>query len=84
MLAFLVARALDILSPLQPRRAALASIVLSTLFGLSDEIHQYFVPGRDASALDLLADFLGSAAGAAAYLAWRRLLLRFSRPAVGQ
>jgi len=29
------------------------------LWGISDEIHQSFVPGRDASAWDVLADLVG-------------------------
>ena len=33
------------------------------LFGLSDEWHQSFVPGRDCSALDWLADVTGAALG---------------------
>lgn len=35
------------------------------IYGFSDEIHQYFVPGRSAEALDLLADGLGAFIGAA-------------------
>ena len=35
------------------------------LFGLSDEWHQSFVPGRDSSAFDWLADALGAALGLA-------------------
>jgi len=31
------------------------------LWGISDEIHQAFVPGRDASAWDVLADTVGFA-----------------------
>ena len=31
------------------------------LWGISDEIHQYFVPGRDSSVRDLLADAVGFA-----------------------
>jgi UDP-2,3-diacylglucosamine pyrophosphatase LpxH len=36
-----------------------------TLFGLSDEWHQSFVPGRDCSAMDWLADATGTALGLA-------------------
>ncbi len=39
-------------------------IVLTGLFGLLDEYHQSFVPGRDASITDSLADFAGAALGA--------------------
>ncbi len=35
------------------------SLLIGFLFGLSDEIHQYFVPGRHADILDWLADCLG-------------------------
>jgi len=34
------------------------------LYGLSDELHQFFVPGRTASWGDVAADVLGSLAGA--------------------
>ncbi len=33
--------------------------ILGTLFAVSDEIHQSFVPSRDASAGDVLADVAG-------------------------
>ena len=46
-------------------KALFISIFLSALYGLSDEFHQSFVPGRECSLLDLLADFLGAAFGAA-------------------
>ena len=44
-------------------RLIILSISLATLYGLSDEIHQFFVPLRQADILDLLADFIGSVAG---------------------
>ncbi len=34
-------------------------VLLSSLFAFSDEIHQSFVPGRDADIYDVLADLLG-------------------------
>jgi len=46
-------------------KALFISIFLAVLYGLSDEFHQSFVPGRECSLLDLLADFLGAAFGAA-------------------
>ena len=60
-LAFLWIRALGAGSYDVSPRKALAAVVLTTLFGLSDEIHQSFVPGRTASGWDLLADALGAA-----------------------
>ncbi|HPC36309.1 MAG TPA: VanZ family protein [Candidatus Marinimicrobia bacterium] len=41
------------------RRANFQSSILGVLYGLSDEIHQYFVPGRTSSLADLGADALG-------------------------
>jgi len=37
--------------------------VISMLYGASDEWHQTFVPGRDATLADWVADALGSIAG---------------------
>ena len=45
-------------------RSAVVAIVAAGVFGVSDEIHQSFVPGRDASLLDLLADTVGGTVGA--------------------
>ena len=39
------------------------SSILSTLYGLSDEIHQHFVIYRDADLMDVVADMLGSVIG---------------------
>ncbi|UCD71937.1 MAG: VanZ family protein [Syntrophobacterales bacterium] len=33
--------------------------LIAFLYGVSDEIHQYFVPGRNADVLDALADAAG-------------------------
>jgi VanZ family protein len=49
-------------------RSAAWAVVATTLYGLSDEFHQWFVPGRSVEATDVLADFAGGAAAAAAAL----------------
>jgi VanZ family protein len=54
--------------PLQGRGSYWLPAVLTILFGISDEFHQMFVPGRDASVLDILADSAGAAAGTVAAL----------------
>ncbi len=41
------------------RHVFLLSVLVGTVYGLSDEIHQKFVPGRDCNIYDFLADCLG-------------------------
>jgi VanZ family protein len=36
------------------------ALSLTSLYGLSDEIHQYFVPGRSVDITDWIADTLGA------------------------
>lgn len=53
-------------SGLPPLRAALAAAVIATGFGISDEYHQAFVPGRQGNDPgDILADTIGASAGSA-------------------
>ncbi len=71
LLAFLAARAFATLPRSRaPRTLASAAAVFAVLYGLSDEIHQAFVPERTADIWDLVADALGAVAGGAFYLRW--------------
>jgi VanZ family protein len=47
----------------ETRAAHLAVILLGVLFAASDEIHQSFVPRRDSSPGDFLADVAGLVTG---------------------
>ena len=49
------------------------ALLLAALYAASDEFHQSFVPGRDASVRDVLLDTCGAGLGLAALWAARRL-----------
>ncbi len=46
------------------------SAAVSGVYGILDEIHQLFVPGRSTEGFDMLADVLGSILAAAIYVWW--------------
>ena len=50
--------------PKAARHAILLAIVASSIYGMTDEIHQAFVPFRESSWLDWVADTIGGAIGA--------------------
>ena len=55
-----------------PLRIAVAAIVCSTAYGVTDEIHQAFVPPRQVEPLDVAADAAGAATAALLLWAWKR------------
>jgi VanZ family protein len=52
-------------------RAALTAWLLAGLYAVSDEIHQGFIPGRTPSAVDVVIDAAGAAAGLGVWIALR-------------
>jgi len=54
------------------RDAILAAIVMTSLYGASDEYHQAFVPNRNPAVSDWVADSLGALVGASIFRAGRR------------
>ena len=76
-LAFLVARAFAGGFPgrITPRTALLA-VAVTIAYGVSDEWHQLFVPGRTADRADVVADAIGALVGAGVCWAWGTIRLR--------
>ena len=56
------------------------AVALSFLYGVSDEVHQMFTPGRSPDMYDVIADTIGATAGVAGVgvlaLIWRMLASR--------
>ena len=50
------------------RPAPIASLIVSVVYALSDEIHQIFVPGRACRAFDIFVDTCGAGVGIIACL----------------
>ena len=58
--------------PAIAQQAVVLAIVTASLYGITDEVHQSFVPLRDSSWQDWLADTIGAIIGATSW--------RFIRP----
>ena len=54
--------------PTVARQAVVLAIVITSVYGITDEVHQAFVPLRESSWLDWLADTIGAAIAA---MSWR-------------
>lgn len=68
-------------APVAPRHLAL--ILAGSLYGLADEWHQSFVPGRESSAADLLADVTGVTLGYGLVMLWYVRTRRARGPLAG-
>lgn len=53
--------ALGMNSRLLNRERTMYAIGIATAYGVLDEFHQSFVPGRNPSAMDVVVDFVGAA-----------------------
>jgi VanZ family protein len=65
VLAFLLNFALQIQNryPLISKKSILFTFLITLFYGLFDEVHQIFIPGRYFDLWDLLADVVGSVVG---------------------
>lgn len=63
---------LNVFKPLTPA-GIIASVMFSMTFAATDEVHQAFVPGRDADVMDWLADVIGIfISGYVYYILWKK------------
>lgn len=60
-------------------RGVAAGAAIATALGIFDEVHQYFVPGRQASVWDALADLTGATLGALCFVLVASLLFHGNR-----
>lgn len=69
LLSYLIARALffQYRFPAWQKNYLWLAILLTILYGVSDEIHQYFVPGRSSEFYDIVADATGACFGVLAF-----------------
>jgi VanZ family protein len=78
LLALLLAWGLGRVFPAWGRTRVLGlAFLLPLAYGVSDEFHQHFVPGRSVDPLDVLADATGALL-VVAFLAWRARRARAS------
>lgn len=62
-LAFLCAWSLGVTDRGARLQPAFIAFAITTTYGASDEIHQYFVPARSCDVMDLTADAAGAVVG---------------------
>jgi len=74
VMGLLMARAVSGGRRLVTAREAVLALTLSTAYGVSDEIHQAFVPERNADVRDAVSDLVGSVLGAAFYRQLKQIL----------
>lgn len=77
MFSFLLIRAIHRDRPGLPSiPTALGTFILSGSWGISDEVHQAFIPGRVPDINDLARDIIGSALGLAVFYLYSVILGR--------
>src|SRR5262245_56324148 len=54
------------------RTTVALAVVIAACYGVTDEIHQHFVPPRQVEALDVVADTIGAAIASLSLYAWSR------------
>jgi len=62
------------LGEVKKKKLFITAAFICFAYGLSDELHQFFVPDRCTSLMDVIVDGIGSSLGIGIYLKQKRLL----------
>ena len=73
ILGYLLARALGYYH-FKKKTLFIIAVSICFIYGVSDELHQFFVPYRCPSVIDIIADGIGSAIGVGIYVKQRSIL----------
>jgi len=73
ILGYLLVRALGH-HHLKKKMLFITAVSICFVYGMSDEIHQFFVPHRCTSFIDMVADGIGSSIGIWIYITQKRIL----------
>ena len=73
ILGYLLARTLGRYR-LRKKVLFIATVSICFVYGISDELHQFFVPNRCTSFMDVVADGMGSSLGIWIYIKHKRLV----------
>ena len=74
LLSFLLLRAfMNSPQKILSNDAIFFTVLAPFIFGLTDEVHQAFVPGRSSSIADWVFDSLGAVAGVFAFRLWLKI-----------
>lgn len=79
ILGLLLCHAVSASTSLSPRAILLVALIVASLYGVSDEIHQAFVPTRQPDVVDWLTDSLGAGVALLLFTGARRAHL-LARP----
>ena len=63
----------------KPAITSLRVILFCLIYGISDEFHQSFIPGRMVSGFDLLADITGGIIAVLSWFIWQKQKRHLSR-----
>ncbi len=61
-----------------PKRVLWLTMSFCALYGISDEFHQSFIPGRSSSFFDVLADCAGAGVTCALWFRWRKRIAKMA------